>query len=174
MGVIPSFSAQTTYRNSALMTPQIVAVSDRPELAPIVAKWRVDAFFNHPGGYTVEAMTALILAPPVGPEETFVLFDRHQPVGTVGLMREDLETRPDLTPWLAGLFVDPAFRGRGYASALVRRIETFAQAASVPVLWLYTVSAEPLYLRLGWHRVGIEQENGHEVVLMRRLLLEGC
>lgn len=156
------------------MTPQIVAVSDRPELAPIVAKWRVNAFFNHPGGCTVEETTALILAPPVRPKETFVLFDRNQPVGTVGLMREDLEARPDLTPWLAALFVEPAFRGRGYATTLVRRIEAFAQAASIPVLWLYTVSAEPLYLRLGWQRVGIEQENGHEVVLMRRLLLKDC
>jgi len=45
-------------------------------LAPIVAGWRVGAIFNHPGGYTVEDMTARILAPPEGPKETFVLFDR--------------------------------------------------------------------------------------------------
>ena len=152
------------------MNRQIVAVFDRPDLAPLVARWRVDAFFNHPGGCTVEEMTALILAPPVGPEETFVLFDGGQPVGTAGLVRSDLEARPDLTPWLAGLFVEPAFRGRGHATALVRRVEAFALAASVPVLWLYTSTAEPLYLRLGWHRVGTEQENGQAVMLMQRFL----
>jgi GNAT superfamily N-acetyltransferase len=155
------------------MRYRIVAVSDRPELAPLVARWRVDAFFNDPGGYTVEEMTALILAPPVGPKETFVLFDHDQPAGTVGLVRTDLEARPDLTPWLAGLFVKPAFRGRGYATALVRQVEAFARAASVPVLWLYTSTYEPFYLRLGWHRVGMEQDGGHEVVLMRRFLPEG-
>jgi len=121
----------------------------------------------------VEEMTALILAPPMGPKETFVLFDHDQPAGTVGLVRTDLETRPDLTPWLAGLFVAPAFRGRGYATALVRRVEAFARAASVPVLWLDTATAEPFYVRLGWHRVGMEQDGGHEVVLMRRCLSEG-
>lgn len=154
------------------MNYHIVAVSDRPELAPVVARWRVNAFFDYPGGYTVEEMTALILAPPAGPEETFVLLDQDQPAGTAGLMREDLEARPDLTPWLGGLFVQPAFRGRGYATALIRQIKAFALAASVPVLWLYTSNAEPFYICLGWQREGIEQENGHEVVLMRRSLSE--
>lgn len=155
------------------MTCRIAAVSDRPELAPLVAQWRVGAFFNYPGGYTVEEMTALILAPPVGPKETFVLFDGDQPAGTASLVRTDLETRPDLTPWLAGVFVLPAFRGRGHATALVRRVEAFALAASVPVLWLYTSTAEPLYARLGWQRAGLEQERGQAVVLMRRSLYEG-
>ena len=152
------------------MSHRIAAISDRPDLAPIVAQWRVDEFHRHPGGYTVEKMTRLILAPPVGPKETFVLFDGDQPAGTAALMREDLETRPDLTPWLGGVFVQPAFRGRGYASALVRQVESFALAAGVPVLWLYTWKAETLYARLGWQRVGIEQENGEDVVLMRRAL----
>ncbi len=154
------------------MDQQIAAISDRPELAPIVARWRVDAFFNYPGGYTVEEMTALILEPPAGPTETFVLFERGQPVGTAALIRTDLETRLDLTPWLAGLFVEPAFRGRGHATALIRRVEAFASAASVPVLWLYTSTAETLYARLGWQRVGTEDDRGEAVVLMKQSLSE--
>ena len=152
------------------MRRRIVALSGRPELAPTVARWRVEAFFNHPGGYTVEEMTALLLEPPVGPEDTFVVLDRGRPVGTAALIRTDLETRADLSPWLAGLFVEPAFRGRGHATALIRRVENFARAASVPVLWLYTSTAEPLYARLGWQRVGTEHEDGEDVVLMRRTL----
>jgi GNAT superfamily N-acetyltransferase len=110
------------------MSVRIVPVSKRPDLAALVAEWRVRAFFDHPGGYTVEEMTALILAPPVGPKETFVLFDGDRAVGTAGLMRSDLESRPDLTPWLGGLFVEPAFRARGHATALVRQVEDFARA----------------------------------------------
>ena len=154
---------------------EIAAVSDRPELAPVVAAWLVDAF-GYPGGRTVEEMTALLLAPPVGPEETFVLFDQGVPVGTASLAHRDLEARPDLTPWLAGVFVQPAFRGRGHATALVRRVEAFAAAASVPVLWLYTWTAEPLYARLAWRRAGLEtdQKRGREVVLMTRRLSGLC
>jgi hypothetical protein len=56
------------------MTCRIVAVSDRPKLAPMVATWLLDEF-RHPGSPTHEVLTARILAPRVGAEETFVLFD---------------------------------------------------------------------------------------------------
>jgi GNAT superfamily N-acetyltransferase len=147
---------------------QITAVSDSPELAPIVARWRVDAFFAYPGGWTVAEMTDRILAPPIGPKETFVLFDSGRPVGTAGLARSDLKSRPDLTPWLVGVFVEPAFRGRGYATALVLRVETFAKAAGVSEMWLYTSTAEALYARLDWQRAGVEQDEEGPVVLMWR------
>ena len=154
------------------MSYRIEAVATRPDLAVVAARWRVEAFSSYPGGWTVEDMTAHMLAPSDGPKETFVLFEGDRPVGTAGLSPTDLKTRPYLAPWLAGVFVEPAFRGRGYASALVRRVEAFASAAAVPVpvLWLYTSTAEALYARLGWERVGMEQDRGQDVVLMRRLL----
>jgi GNAT superfamily N-acetyltransferase len=151
------------------MAHTIVAVSDRPALAGVVAAWLV-AEFGHPGGRTVEELTAKILAPPLGPEEAFVLLDGGRPVGTASLAHDDLASRRDLTPWLAGVYVEPACRGRGYATALVRRVEAFASAASVPALWLYTWTAEPLYARLGWQRVGLETNRGEEVALMTRRL----
>jgi GNAT superfamily N-acetyltransferase len=152
------------------MATSILAVSEQPELAPLVARWVVEAFHREPGGMTVEAMTALIQAPARGPEDSFVLFEDDRPVGTASLAPDDLPSRPDLTPWLAGVFVLPEHRGRGHASALVRHVEGFARAASVAELWLYTRTAEPLYARLGWERVGLEQDKGREVTLMRRRL----
>jgi GNAT superfamily N-acetyltransferase len=148
----------------------IEAVSERPDLASLVAEWRVAAFFDYPGGYTVAEMTALILERRPGPRDAFVLFESGVPVGTAALIGSDLETRPDLTPWFAALFVLPSFRGRGYATALIRHVEAFATSAGVPILWLYTASAEALYARLGWERVGVEEERGDPVVLMRRNL----
>src|SRR5450631_1843844 len=90
------------------MAHTIVAVSDRPELAPIVAAWLVHEF-GYPGGLTLAEMTALILSPPKGPEESFVLFDQDRPPGTASLAHDDLAGRRDLTPWLAGVFVEPAY-----------------------------------------------------------------
>jgi GNAT superfamily N-acetyltransferase len=148
---------------------RIETTSGRPDLAPIVAAWLVKEF-GYPGGRTPEQVTARILAPPNGPEETFVLFEQDKPVGTASLTHDDLASRPDLTPWLAGVFIEPAARGRGYATALVRQVEAFAAAAAVPTLWLYTWTAEPLYTRLGWQRVGPETDKGKQVVLMTRHL----
>lgn len=145
-----------------------LALSERPDLAPLVASWRVGAFFRDPGGPSVETYIGWLLDPPVGPEDNFVLFEADQPVGTAGLVRADLKSRPDLTPWLAGLFVLPAFRGRGHGAALVRHVEAFAHAARVPTIWLYTATAQSLYARLGWQSAAIEQEHGRPVLLMRR------
>lgn len=152
----------------------ITAVSDQPDLAPLVARWRVEAFFAGPGGYTVAEMTRLILAPGRGPEETFVLFEGGRPVGTAGLVRQDLDARRDLSPWLAGVFVVPGARGRGHAASLVRQVEAHAAGAGVGVLWLYTAKggagAGALYRRLGWEHAGVERDDGVEVSLMRRRL----
>jgi N-acetylglutamate synthase-like GNAT family acetyltransferase len=66
--------------------------------------------------------------------------------------------RRDLTPWLASVLVLPPFRGRGHSATLVKHVEAVAAAASVGTLWLYTWTAEPLYARLGWRRVGMERD----------------
>ena len=147
----------------------IVTLSDRPDLAPRVAAWLVGEF-GYEGGRTVEQVALSLLAPAEGPEETFVLFDQDTPVATASLTRTDLKSRPDLTPWLAGVFVEPAFRGRGHATTLVQRVEAFARAVGVTRFWLYTWTAESLYARLGWQRVGLEQDRGQAVVLMIRHL----
>ncbi len=94
------------------MSYRIATVSDRPDLAPIVAAWLVNAF-GHPGGRTVEEVTSLILAPPRGPEESFVLLDQDQPVGTASLAHDDLASRRDLTPWLAGVLRRAIVSGAG-------------------------------------------------------------
>lgn len=147
----------------------IRAVSDHPDLAPLVAGWLFEAFHNHPGGMTPEALINLILRPPDGPAECFVMFDDGVPAGTASLAREDLVSRPDLTPWLAGVVVQPEFRFRGHAGSLVRHVEGFARAAGVKRLWLYTTFAEGLYARLGWVRVGFVDGDGLTVLMSRDL-----
>lgn len=155
-------------------TVEIVAVSANPGLAPLVADWIVDAFFSEPGGYTTDEMTAIILARRPGPCDTFVLFDGRHPVATAGFSQSDLDTRPDLSPWLVGVWVNPAYRGRGHAATLVRWVEGVARWHGIETLWLYTTAAEGLYLKLGWTRAGLEREGKRdaEVVLMRRDLAQ--
>ena len=151
---------------------QIEAVSLQPGLAPIVAGWLVDALHRYPGGMSLAAMTARILAPPDGPEETFMLFQDEQPAGTASLAAYDLDSRPDLTPWLAGVLVLPEFRGRGHAGRLVRAVADFARTQGVARLWLYTADADGLYAKLGWQRVGTQMGHTRMTVLMQRDLAQ--
>ncbi len=147
----------------------IVTLSERPDLAPVVAGW-LHAEFAHARGPSLPERIAHLRA-QASPEETYVLHDDGVPVATASLVASDLPTRPDLFPWLASLVVPPDRRGRGYSTPLIRHVEA-AAATLAPTLWLYTWTAEPLYARLGWHRVGPERDPGRDlpVVLMRRTL----
>jgi GNAT superfamily N-acetyltransferase len=147
----------------------IVAVTDRLDLAPAVAGWLLDEF-RHALSPSHHEQVAKLLAQKA-PEETFVLFDGDEPLGTASLVTNDLPSRPDLTPWLASVLVRPQFRGRGYSAPRVKHVEA-AAAPLATLLWLYTWTAEPVYARLGWERVGLERDTDRdiEVVLMKRNL----
>jgi GNAT superfamily N-acetyltransferase len=102
---------------------------------------------------------------------TLVLLVDDEPVGTASLTAHDLDERPDLTPWLAGMFVASHVRGRGYAARLVAAVEEEARRASITTLWLYTNTAERIYARVGWRTVETVLHNGKPFALMRRDLL---
>jgi GNAT superfamily N-acetyltransferase len=90
--------------------------------------------------------------------------------GSAMLVAQDMESRPNLGPWLAGVYVKPQYRRRGFASALVARIVENAQALSIPRLYLYTDDSESLYASLGWSVLERCPYKGLNVVVMAREL----
>jgi GNAT superfamily N-acetyltransferase len=90
------------------------------------------------------------------------------PVGTAGLVTCDMDTRCELTPWLSGVYVVPAWRGRGVGTALVRAATARAALWGARRLYLYTESAERFYARLGWTALRRERYNGLMVTIMDR------
>lgn len=94
-------------------------------------------------------------------------------VGSVSLLAEDDPRLPGYSPWLASLYVLPAWRGRGYGAALVQRAVQEAARIGVPRLYLFTAGQQNFYARLGWrlietvalakataHIMAIESEGG--------------
>jgi len=91
-------------------------------------------------------------------------------LGSAMLVAHDMDSRPQLTPWLAGVFVKPQCRGKGTGSALVRRIEAEAHSLGVSTLYLYTPHTESLYERLGWSVTErCEYRNTNVVVMSKEL-----
>ncbi|WP_285418590.1 GNAT family N-acetyltransferase [Pseudomonas sp. efr-133-TYG-5] len=82
-----------------------------------------------------------------------VALEDSQLLGGALLIDSDMQLRPQLTPWLAGVYVKAEHRGRGIASQLVNRIVAEAAALGVQELYLYTDAAQSLYARLGWEVV---------------------
>ncbi|MEJ2763447.1 GNAT family N-acetyltransferase [Photobacterium sp. MCCC 1A19761] len=81
----------------------------------------------------------------------WVAHEQGRPLGTSALRVCDLNGREELTPWLAGVFVLPAHRGRGIASRLCRVAENHAWKLGYSRLYLHTPDQQALYRRLGWH-----------------------
>jgi GNAT superfamily N-acetyltransferase len=154
----------------------VVTTSARPDLAPLVALWLWQAFWRA-GGHSLETIQSLVQNSVTAGAmpRTFVLLVDDAPVGTASLVTHDLDERPDLTPWLAGVYVEPQARGNGYATHLIAAVEAACRAKSIATLWLYTDTAERIYARIGWQTVETIQHRSQTirgkikpVMLMRR------
>jgi GNAT superfamily N-acetyltransferase len=151
----------------------VVSIAAHIDLVPVIARWHHEEWGHlDPAGSLqswtdgLAERTCLERIPT-----TFVALEGSDPVGSAALVEHDMETRPDLTPWLAGVFVLPSHRHRGIASRLVSHAMSKARKFGVETLYLYTRSAAPLYSKLGWRSIGREHYEGRWVTLMSAVLL---
>ena len=86
----------------------------------------------------------------------------------MGLKVHDMDTRLDLTPWLASLYVSESRRRQGIGTELVSAIERKAQTLGVETLYLYTPESEVFYSQLGWQVKERTEYHGYPVTLMRK------
>ncbi len=86
----------------------------------------------------------------------------------VALKTRDLESRPNLGPWLAGLYVEEMRRNRGVGTALVGAVEMAAIKLRITKLYLYTPGQELFYSRIGWKIREHTEWNGHPVTVMEK------
>lgn len=134
------------------MAVAISDLRDRPEFAGTVADpiWR--AFWRNEG-HSLELLDSLVSDSfgnaPI--PTTFVAHEGKRFVGTVAVIESDEERRPQYTPWVAALWVEPEYRQQGIGAALVGRATEFA--FSTGALRIYLISRErrrSYYETLGW------------------------
>lgn len=83
----------------------------------------------------------------------FIAVSEKQLVGSAAIVPNDMDTKPDLSPWLAAVYVKEGFRHQGIATRLIARCEDEAVRSNVDVWYLYTEYASRLYEKLGWHHM---------------------
>lgn len=148
---------------------KIEYLADHPEFVPLLARWQHREWaFLHPG----ETLQIRIsqLENQLGHREiptTLAAIEDGATLGSASLVTRDLETRPDLSPWLAGVFVGEQYRRRGIGSALVKRIMLEAEALGIRTLYLFTTDQEQLYARLGWKTFGQQIYHEQHIVVMK-------
>ncbi len=97
---------------------------------------------------------------------TWVALEGEELLGSASLVSSDMETRPELKPWLASVFVSPAHRRRGIGGILVQHICQEAAFRGFSQLYLYTPDQERFYQRLGWRIFEKLEFHETEVTLM--------
>lgn len=81
---------------------------------------------------------------------SLVAIINNQCVGVVSFFENDLQTKPDLSPWLAGLYVHENYRGQGIAQKLIKGILDVGKSLDFDKIYLRTEHSARYYEKLGW------------------------
>ena len=145
----------------------ITDLREAPEHLEKLAAWH-HAQWSHlyPGqtlGERTKTMQSHLSHKPV--PSTFIAIDQ-EPVGSASIIESDMETHPELTPWLASVYVDEPYRNQGIGNALVEHVVDFAANNMIDRLYLFTPDRQAFYRHLGWHYLGSENYHGEDVTIM--------
>ena len=149
---------------------QIEYLADHTEAIPTLASWHHDEWRSWTPWLSLEDRIARI-EQRVGRRQiptTFVALLNGQIVGFASLVAHDMDTRPDLSPWLASVLVARPHRRRGIGSALTERVVEEARLLGVETIYLYTYDHHEFYSRRGWWVFERTQYRGEPVVIMAR------
>jgi GNAT superfamily N-acetyltransferase len=147
---------------------KIELLADHPEFIPSLAEWHFREWaYLRPGDSVANRVR--MLHERSGRRElpiTFVASSGAECLGSAMLIHHEMDTRPDYTPWLAGVFVAPAHRRRGIGRALAEHVIREAVVLGFPTVYLFTPSAEHFFSHLGWSIVERTRYRDADVTVM--------
>tara|TARA_B100000315_G_scaffold250518_1_gene283479 strand:- start:1608 stop:2066 length:459 start_codon:yes stop_codon:yes gene_type:complete len=139
-----------------------------PDFIPILSQWHHEQWSYLNPSRTVEDRIKEFKQETTGKEIpiTFVAMSENVLLGSASILAHDMDTRMDLSPWLASVYVAPLHREHGIGSALVRRTVEEAKKLEVETLYLFTPDKEKFYRRLGWSVLEVTDYRGENNVIM--------
>lgn len=147
-------------------------LSDHTDAIPMIARWFYNEWSHMIPNRTLPDVERA-LAERTNTDRiplTLVAVEAGSVIGTVGLREHDMDTRMDLTPWLAGMYVASERRRLGIGRTLVHAIEAKASELGIDRLYLYTPAAEAFYRGLGWTTMEQMTYRGYPVSLMTKAI----
>lgn len=147
---------------------QISSLKDKPHHLLPLARWHhAEWSYLNPArtlDERIEEMQEDLLGKAI--PTTFVAEDNGELLGSACILADDMSSHPELSPWLASVYVAEQHRKKGIGSVLVKRVMQHAQESGVKRLYLYTPDQAQLYARLGWQVYSEESYNGTPVTIM--------
>ncbi|MBN9655564.1 GNAT family N-acetyltransferase [Halobacillus sp. GSS1] len=93
----------------------------------------------------------------------YILLDEEEIIGTYALLRNDMNSRQDLCPWFACLYVEPDHRGQRIGEQLLRHASGEAGRLGYDTLHLAT-DLEGYYEKYGWGQEGLAYDIAGESI----------
>lgn len=82
----------------------------------------------------------------------YLMYDGYDIAGCAGLITNDFISRMDLYPWFCSLYIEPRFRGHGYAKLLIDRAKKDAKKGGFRNMYLCT-DFDGYYERYGFEYI---------------------
>ncbi len=147
---------------------RIVDLADQPWHIPRLSRWH-HREWTHLYPQEDVADFARELGACLGDQlvpSTFIALDGAL-LGSASLLAADMLTHPELSPWVASVYVRRAARDSGVGSALIRHIMQLAARERLGTLYLFTPDRVEFYRRLDWVELSRESYQGVPVTLMQ-------
>lgn len=147
---------------------EIVYLADHPQHIPTVATWQYEEWGHLNPGDSVAGRIARLQQHTGRPgiPTTLIAITAGTIMGTASLVQNDLTSHPHLSPFMASVYVAPAFRRQGIATALVHRAIAVATELGMAELYLITADQQRLYAAIGWRPLEQVAYRGESVTLM--------
>ena len=136
----------------------IVSLRDRPDLLDRAADWFHEKWAIPRSAY-VESMQESLDAAAV--PAWYVVMDSERIIAGIGVIENDFHNRPDLTPNVCAVFVEPAYRGLGIAGQMLSHVCADFAALGIKTLYLLT-DHDSFYERYGWEFLCMAQGDGED------------
>ncbi len=79
-----------------------------------------------------------------------VAVENEKPIAMASLTVNDMDTYPELTPWLASVYVVPEFRKKGIGKKIVQSVLEKAKEQQFQKVYLFTMDQEHWYAQMGF------------------------
>jgi N-acetylglutamate synthase-like GNAT family acetyltransferase len=147
---------------------QIIDLKYDQDSLPILARWHQDEwYFLEPTKTLQDRMARIKLCF----EDSFVpsiyiAKENNTLLGSAAIIEHDMDTRKDLSPWLAGVYVPENYRKRGIGSKLVLYVMQQAKKNGFKTLYLYTLKHSDFYSKLGWTVIQETEYRNCQITIM--------
>lgn len=147
---------------------RIMNLKEDKESLQILAKWHQDEWYFLEPTKTLQDRILKIqqcfcdaFIPSI-----YIAKENNDLLGSAAIIEHDMDTRTDLTPWLAGVYVSEDNRKKGIGSKLVLYVMEQAKDYGIKTLYLYTLKHSDYYRKLGWNIVEKTEYKKRSVTIM--------